>query len=100
MIVVDGYEQLGWFGRRAVKVACWRQGWGLLVTAHDEVGFPLLARTSTSLALAEQIVEQLLPAGQGAIDSCGVARAFAEAGGNLREMLFALYDQFEIQARR
>ena len=100
LVIVDGYEQLGWLGRRALNRACRRHGWGLLVTAHRDAGFPTLASTSTSLALAEQITEHLLPPGQSAIDRPCVARAFAASRGNLREMLFALYDRYEDQARR
>lgn len=99
LIVIDGYEQLGWMSRWALKTACRWRDWGMFVTAHRDVGFPSLARTAVSLELAQSIVEQLLPPGQTAIDGHSVADAFAAARGNLREMLFALYDRFESQPR-
>ena len=34
MVAVDGYEQLGWWGRRRLKTACRTRGTGLIVTVH------------------------------------------------------------------
>ena len=100
LVIVDGYEQLGRLARWGVKFTCRRRGWGLLVTAHGDAGFPTLVATSPSLELAELLVDQLVPPGASAFDRAVVARAFADANGNLREMLFALYDQFERQQPR
>src|SRR5262245_8000246 len=35
VIVVDGFEQLGWWARRKLEVAHRRCSWGLLVTLHE-----------------------------------------------------------------
>jgi hypothetical protein len=43
-IVVDGYEQLSRTSRWRLKARCRREQWGLLITAHHDVGFPTLAR--------------------------------------------------------
>ena len=40
LIIIDGYEQLSRASRFWLKRRCRREGWGLLVTAHDNVGFP------------------------------------------------------------
>jgi hypothetical protein len=94
MIIVDGYEQLGRLSRWELKLQCrWRR-WGLLVTAHRDVGLPTLFRTVGSLEVAQAVVERLLPAGDAAISRQMVAEHFAAAGGNVRETLFSLYDEY------
>ncbi|HEX3724763.1 MAG TPA: hypothetical protein VHV08_00910 [Pirellulales bacterium] len=97
LVFVDGYEQLSFASRWLIKFACRRQGWGLLVTAHRPVGFPTLMRTSSSLALAEAVVGQLLRGRDAWIDRQAISECFTASGSNLREMLFALYDRYEAQ---
>ncbi len=94
IVIVDGYEQLSWWSRCRLRWLCQGRGWGLLATAHRSVGLPLLAHTSASTELAQQIVEQLLPA-DSLIGRIDIAQRFAAHGGNLREMLFDLYDLYE-----
>jgi hypothetical protein len=95
-IVVDGCEQLGWLQRTWLKWNCRRRGTGLLVTAHRDVGLPPLWTAQPSVELAQRVVARLL--GQ---DDAGwlrgeqVERLFAEHRGNVRELLFALYDLYE-----
>ena len=96
-MIVDGYEQLGWWARRKLHRQCERRKWGLVVTAHAPVGLPTLATTGTTPELAQALVERLLP-GDGPISVADVAERFARHGGNLREILFDLYDLYE--ARR
>lgn len=95
LIVVDGYEQLSAWGRLTLKARCRRQGWGLLVTAHHDAGFPMLETTSTSLETVRAIVARLTAnEPQPAADDV-VGRCFAACGGNVRDTLFALYDRWE-----
>jgi hypothetical protein len=101
LLVIDGYEQLGWMARRSVRRACHRSGCGLLVTAHRRVGLHVVARTAPSPGLALRIV-QALTAGRGDAPTEGdIAAAYAAhcAGGrgDLREMLFDLYDRHQRQ---
>ena len=98
-ILNDGYEQLSFWSRVWVKTHCRRRGWGLLVTAHDEAGFPTLFRTVADLRVAQAVVDLLLSPGDPSLDPAIVAEHFAAAGGNLREMLFGLYDFHERQQR-
>jgi len=101
LIVVDGYEQLGRWNRLRLKRLCRRRGWGLLVTVHASVGLPRLCETAVSVELAQRVVEQLLTAsGRPPLASDQIARSYEHAGGNLREMLFDLYDLFERAPRR
>ncbi len=97
LVIIDGYEQLSAWSRVWVKRRCRRRGWGLLVTAHDEVGFPTLFHTVADLRVAQEVVDRLLPADDNSIDEAIVAAHFAAARGNLREMLFGLYDHHERQ---
>ncbi|MBI3839890.1 MAG: hypothetical protein HY288_18355, partial [Planctomycetia bacterium] len=60
-----------------------------------DVGFPTLFRTGPSLEVAQAVVDRLLPAGEIAISPGAVAASFTQCQGNLRETLFALYDQYE-----
>lgn len=98
VLLVDGYEQLSWISR-------WRLSWlvrraraGLLVTCHADAGFAPLYTTRVDLRLAERIVAHLTRDQPGTISSAELRAAYEASGGDLREMLFALYDVCE--ARR
>ena len=95
MLIVDGYEQLGRMSRFRLKRYCRRHAAGLLVTAHAPVGLPGLFRTSPELELAQKIVGELSQGYGSYVDSNDVAQRFSHHGGNLREMLFDLYDVYE-----
>jgi hypothetical protein len=99
--VVDGYEQLGWLQRTWLKWQCRRRGAGLLVTAHDDVGLPPLWQTETSAELTQRVVARLLGESDAEwLDEDHVERLLATHRGNLREVLFALYDLYEQHRRR
>jgi len=98
LIAVDGYEQLNWCARRALRRFCRRRQIGLNVTSHRSMGIPDLARCAPSLALLEQLVRGLLPDGSPQIDCESVRRAFHRHAGNVREVLFELYDLYEAGA--
>ncbi len=95
LIVVDGYEQLSRLSRWKLARRCRREDWGLVVTAHRDAGLPTLARIVPSAEVAQRVVDLLLSTGRGAITREVVADAFQGSNGNVREMLFALYDRFE-----
>jgi hypothetical protein len=68
----------------------------LLVTAHDDLGLPPLWRTETSAELTQRVVARLLDDGDaGWLRAEQLARLFAAHQGNVREVLFALYDLYE-----
>lgn len=72
----------------------------LVVTAHRDVGFPTLCERAVSAEVARGLVERLL-AGQGdfaAPSAAELALALGRHSGNLREVLFELYDQVERNA--
>ncbi|MEX2175493.1 MAG: hypothetical protein WD872_14110 [Pirellulaceae bacterium] len=97
LLVLDGYEQLGWWTRRRLQSLCRKRGAGLLVTAHRPLGLPTIVWLEPTEELAQRVVSKLLPAGDETIDRDDVLRAFAASGRNLRETLFALYDVYRLR---
>jgi hypothetical protein len=94
-VIVDGYEQLHWWSRRRLKSLCRRAKCGLLATAHTDVGLPTILETSSNVDLARQVARRLLNGTSGKITDDDIAAAFEASGGNVREMLFALYDVYQ-----
>jgi ABC-type cobalamin/Fe3+-siderophores transport system ATPase subunit len=95
ILVIDGYEQLGWWPRWRVHRLCQRRGAGLLVTAHADCGFPTIYQTQPSAELAQRVVEALLPQGDTTLAHADVAATFEATGGNVRETLFKLFDVYQ-----
>jgi hypothetical protein len=109
-VVVDGYEQLSWWGRLRLKSLCRRRGAGLLVTAHAPVDLPELYQVQPSLEATRQVVAELLrvvtqrtaaeaaesnqPLRADVITPDDVAVHFDIHHGNVRETLFALFDLY------
>lgn len=98
-VVVDGYEQLGWWSRRWLDLTCRARGSGLLVTTHQSVGLPTIYQTATSLTVLKAIVDLLLPPNSHVISPADVTEVAMAHGGNTREALFALYDLYETRRR-
>lgn len=95
-VVIDGYEQLSWWSKRRLQSQAKAQRAGLLITAHQRMGLPPLFATEPTLALARQIVAELVKGEPNqALTDADVAAAFAAHGANLREMLFSLYDVYQ-----
>lgn len=90
-LLIDGYEQLNRMERWRIKRRARITGCGLLITAHASVGLPLLYQTHADLDLALRVVQSLSTA----ISANEVKQCFQASRGDLREMLFALYDRFE-----
>jgi hypothetical protein len=96
---IDGYEQLGAWARWQLKRFCRRHARGLLVTAHAPTGLPTLYRTHPSPATARKVVQQLLPVGALLPSDDELLHLFDVFHGNMREILFALYDHYEPHGR-
>jgi hypothetical protein len=96
-IVADGYEQLSRWNRWRFKRLCRKREWGLVVTAHATVGLPELYRLIPTPNVAKQIVDRLLAGQTSPFTAEEVSNCFTRSGGNLREMLFDLYDKYEQQ---
>jgi len=95
-LIIDGYEQLGWFARFRLRRWQARRGCGLLVTAHAAAGLPTLWHTEPTAERLAALVAQLLnrsqlePAERALVD-----KTFERHRGDQREALFALFDVFE-----
>jgi GTPase SAR1 family protein len=95
LLIVDGYEQLGRWQRWRVRRWCRRNGVPLLVTAHQDVGLPVVHRTATSAHLLWRLVNKLAGDAPSWITQQEVEAIFVQTAGNLREALFLLYDRYE-----
>ena len=95
VVIVDGYEQLSWWNRLRLRRVSRRRGLGLVVTSHARTALPLLFRTATSLGLARTIVQSLLAGRPELVTAEQLARRFESRQGDLRELLFDLYDLYE-----
>ncbi|QDU95353.1 hypothetical protein [Lignipirellula cremea] len=100
-VVIDGYEQLGWWSRRRLRRSLRRQGAGLLATAHADVRLPEVYVMRPSLELTQQLAARLLgdPASRGAVTPDDVAASYQRHEGNVRETLFELYDLYELRQK-
>lgn len=95
VVIVDGCEQLAPWNRLLLRWFCRRRGLGLLVTGHRRLGLPELVRTTVDLELACQIVQSLVGQHGPLLGPEELRRRLAARGGNLREVLFDLYDLYE-----
>lgn len=98
LVIIDGYEQLGWFERLRVRARVRRRGWGLVTTTHRAGSLPTLWITQVDLPLALALGRELIAREHSAIRDQDIHAAFEAHGENLREAFFALYDVYE--ARR
>ena len=94
VVIVDGYEQLGFFGRLRLRRFCRKRALGLLVTAHLSAGFPDLFRTAPDMATTVRLVEQLVDR-DSPISADEIRERFSVHKGDIREVFFDLYDVYE-----
>ncbi|MEX0612278.1 MAG: hypothetical protein WD738_03535 [Pirellulales bacterium] len=95
LILIDGYDQLGWFERLRLTRLCRRQKLGLLVTAHGPLRIPTLIRLEPGLQLVQQLVAELAARVSTSIGAADVNASHACYGCNVREIFFDLYDRHE-----
>jgi hypothetical protein len=99
LLVVDGFEGLGWLGRVALRSWCASRNTGLLVTSHRNVGLPTIAECRPNLKTLQQIAERLTAGYPPFVTSVDVSQAYESCGANVREALFRLYDVYEDRRR-
>jgi hypothetical protein len=97
LVIVDGYEQLSRWQRWRLRRWCRRHTMPLLVTAHLDVGLPVVHRPAPDSCLLWRLVCALAGEAPPWITPAQVEALFAQTGGNLREALFRLYDLYEAQ---
>jgi hypothetical protein len=94
VVIVDGYEQLSRWNRFWLKRHC-RRHLGLLATSHVSVGLPEIYRTAVTPELAARIVALLLDGRTPPPSEAELTDCISRHAGNLREVLFELYDVCE-----
>jgi hypothetical protein len=99
IVLVDGYEQLCRPSRWGLAWRCWRRAHGLLVTAHEDVGFPDIYRTHITMETALHVLAHLTKDRASPVTEGDLASRLAARTGNLREALFDLYDLHEQRTR-
>jgi DNA replication protein DnaC len=100
IVVVDGYEQLNGWNRFWLNRYCRYRHVGLLVTSHSSVGMPKLFRTSPSIETAHKVVERLMQHEQTKFSPDLINELFEKHRGDIRELLFDLYDMYEQQNQK
>jgi hypothetical protein len=100
LVIIDGYEQLGWLARRRLSHLLTRTNGGLLVTTHQACRLPSLYQVDPCYKTLLAVVRRLLapiqdPYGNERFIARHLAQAWQATGGNARETLFRLYDCWE-----
>lgn len=96
LLIVDEADSMPEWMRAALRAGCRLTGRGLLLCVHADSGLPTLVRMAPELSTTRLIVAHLckdrpvkLP------DDEQLRGLLDEHGGNLRAVLFALYDWYE-----
>ena len=99
LVLIDGYEQLGWLERLRLARRCRRASAGLLVTAHASTRLPTLIQLAPNQRLIERLVADLCVEVSTPISTEDVAASHACHDSNVREIFFDLYDRYERKRR-
>lgn len=94
LIVIDGFEQLSYWQRRKIKNLCSQNRAGLVVTAHRSVGLPTIHETTVDASSARKVISRLLADEQFTVRDDDLRRLVATHHGNLRDVLFELFDLY------
>jgi hypothetical protein len=100
ILIIDGYEQLSFSECIKLRLRSGFHGHGLLVTTHSPALFlATLITLTTSTTLLSPLLNRLTAGFQPLISEHDAAVSFARHSGNLREVWFDLYDQYERNRR-
>ena len=108
VLIVDGCEQASWWARRSFVRHSHQLGWGLLVSSHRSLGLPTLWETSVTHETARRIVDALThfdkpPTADETVNQeltvppALISELLDKNQGDMREVLFSLYDWFQRQ---
>ena len=93
LLIVDGFESLGWLERRSLLGRHHSKG-RLLVSTHQDCGLPVLFQSPTKPEIFNQLVSKLTKhVGSELVGES--SRLFEKHQGNCRDAIFELYDLFE-----
>jgi ABC-type cobalamin/Fe3+-siderophores transport system ATPase subunit len=100
LLLIDGYEQLSPWDRWRLQHRCRDVGYGLLVSTHRRLwGLPVLCRCRATADTAWRVVRYLLREQGCPFAPADLATRLAALNGDLRELLFELYDWYEASRR-
>jgi energy-coupling factor transporter ATP-binding protein EcfA2 len=101
VVLVDEVEELG-AATRALLVPFARVARiALVASTHRDLGWPTLCERRVDAALCARVVEHLVAgSGEPLRTEADIAPRLARHAGNVREVLFELYDEAEARARR
>lgn len=92
VVFVDEVGELGLAGFVLVRAIAAALGASLVASTHRDLGLPTLLHARVSRTTAARVIAHLAP---DAAVPCDVDRRLLRHGGNLREVLFELYDDAE-----
>ncbi len=96
VVSVDGFEQLSYVNRIVLRSFCRMNRLGLLITSHaPAIGLPVLFRTVPSTETLGQLLTYLLEDYEISPDDAELEALLKNFNGNVRDILFSLYDAFE-----
>ncbi len=102
LLVIDGYEQLSRWQQASVLVRTKLRSVSLLVTSHRRTWLGTLCKLSISSSTARQVVSQLTAGRDDFAESSEeeIRGRLLAHGGNMRDVLMELYDQYEDQRKK
>jgi len=97
-VLLDGKERLSFVAWSRFKRAC-RAARGVVIVEHNRGAWPVLYECSTSIALFEELVDELVQTtDRGMVEEkltkSSLSSLFDKHGGNVRDCLRELYDRF------
>jgi hypothetical protein len=95
LLILDGYEQLGWFERYRINRHRCQTGCGLLVTSHAPLRIPTLIELNPDARLVLELVDELTTRAPSPILAADVLSCQKLHGPNVREIFFDLYDRHQ-----
>ncbi|HEX4414000.1 MAG TPA: hypothetical protein VH107_10265 [Lacipirellulaceae bacterium] len=95
LLVIDGFEQLGWPQRLFLAYRSRQKRTGLLVTAHRPIRLPTLVRLNPPQSLVTRLVADLCTEVSTPVTLDDISDSYACHGSDVREIFFDLYDRHE-----
>ena len=102
IVLLDGVERCNWWRRRRVVQTARRTIDRVLLTLHDPASCTVLHELRPTIESAQRVVKRLLEhhSADRHPEPDLVERLFREHRGNIRDLLFDLYDWWEETTRR
>ncbi|MFO0819693.1 MAG: hypothetical protein U1A77_17225 [Pirellulales bacterium] len=98
-LLVDGWEQVAGWRRKWLAWRMSRRDRGLVVTCHTDCGLPELACLTVDPHRLALVVSQLMAGFPPLIGESDVLELWRLHPTNAREILFGLYDLYEVRRR-